>query len=78
MEQYQADVIKVVENASPNYTTFHIGLGLKIGKTNKPGISVETYIPIGVRFPKGSYFVNPLAGSGLQLLLSVPLNNKEQ
>jgi len=78
MEQYQADVMKVVENASPNYTTFHIGLGLKIGKTNKPGISVETYTPIGVRFPKGSYFVNPLAGSGLQLLLSVPLNNKEQ
>ena len=78
MEQYKADVIKVVENASPNYTTFYIGLGLKIGKPNKPGISVETYTPIGVRFPKGSYFVNPLAGSGLQLLLSVPLKNKEQ
>jgi len=78
MEQYQADVIKVVENASSNFTTFHIGLGLKIGKSNKPGISIETYTPIGVRFPKGSYFVKPLAGSGFQLLLSVPLKTKEQ
>ena len=36
MEQYQADVIKVVENPSPNFTTFHLGLGLKIGKPDKP------------------------------------------
>jgi len=78
MEQYQADIIKVVENASPDFTTFHIGLGLKIGKSDKPGISIETYTPIGVRFPKGSYLIKPLAGSGVQLLLSIPLNTKEQ
>jgi hypothetical protein len=78
MEQYQSDVIKVVENSSPNFTTFHIGLGLKIGKSNKPGISIETYTPIGVRFPKGSFLVDPLAGSGFQLIVSVPLKTKEQ
>lgn len=78
MEQYQADVIKVVEKASPNYTTFHFGVGLKIGKSEKPGISIETYTPIGIRFPKGTYFVDPLAGSGIQLSLNVPLNSKEQ
>jgi len=78
MQQYQADVIKVIENPSPNFTTFHIGLGLKLGKSDKPGISIETYTPIGVIFPKGSFLVNPLAGSGVQLLLSVPLNTKEQ
>lgn len=78
MEQYRADVIKVIEKPSPNFIAFHIGLGLRIGKSDKPGISIETYTPIGVRFPKGSYLVNPLAGSGLQLLLSVPLNSKEE
>jgi hypothetical protein len=78
MEQYQAEVIKVIEKPSPNFTTFHIGLGLKIGKSDKPGISIETYTPLGVRFPKGSYLVKPLAGSGIQLLLSIPIKTKEQ
>jgi hypothetical protein len=78
MEQYRADVIKVVEDASPNYTTFHIGVGLKIGKSNKPGISLEANAPVGVMFPKGSYFVNPQAGGGFQLLLSIPINTKEK
>lgn len=78
MEQYQSDVIKVLENASPNYTTFHVGAGVKIGKSEKPGISIETYMPICIKFPKGIYFVDPLAGSGIQLLFNVPLNSKER
>jgi hypothetical protein len=78
MEQYKAEVMKVIENPSPSYTTFHIGLGLKIGKSDKPGIAIETYTPLGVRFPKGSYLVDPLAGSGIQLLFSVPIKTKEQ
>ncbi|MBK8882553.1 MAG: hypothetical protein IPN67_09300 [Bacteroidales bacterium] len=78
MEQHQEDIIKVIENPSPSFTTFHIGLGMKIGKSDKPGFSIEAYTPIGVRFPKGSYLVNPLAGSGIQLSLSVPINTKEQ
>jgi|WetSurMetagenome_2_1015567.scaffolds.fasta_scaffold06914_2 hypothetical protein len=78
MEQYRADVMKVVEKASPYYTTFHLGLGVKIGKTTKPAISFETYTPIGVIFPKGAWLVDPIAGSGLQLVLSFPLNSVKE
>jgi hypothetical protein len=78
MLPYQAEVLKVIEKPSPNFTSFHIGLGLKIGKSNRPGISIETYTPIGVRFPEGTYLVEPLAGSGIQFLVCLPLNTKEQ
>lgn len=78
MSQYKSEVLSVIEKPSPNYTSFHIGLGIKIGKSDKPGISIETYTPIAVRFPDGKYLVEPMAGSGIQFLMSLPLNTKEQ
>jgi hypothetical protein len=73
MESYQNDVIKVVEKACPYYTTFHLGIGLKVGKSEKPGFFIEAYTPIGVRFPDNSYFVKPQAGGGFQIMARVPI-----
>jgi hypothetical protein len=73
MEPYRNDVLKVVEKASPYYTTFHLGLGLKVGKFEKPGICIEAYAPIGVIFPDNSYFVYPIAGGGIQIMARIPI-----
>lgn len=73
MERYKKDVLKVVEKASPYYTTLDLGLGLKVGKSEKPGFFVETSLPVGVFLPGNSYFVKPDAGFGFQILVRVPL-----
>jgi hypothetical protein len=78
MVQYKGEVLKVIEKPSPNFTTFHIGFGMKLGRSEKPGIAIETYTPLGVKFPKGSYLVKPLSGSGIQLTLSLPLSNTKK
>jgi hypothetical protein len=78
MNQYKSEVKSVIEKASPSFTTFHLGVGLKIGKTDKPGISVEANVPVGVVFPGGSYLASPTAGGGFQLLVRVPLTKNAE
>jgi hypothetical protein len=73
MERYQKDVLKVVEKACPYYTTLNLGLGIKVGKSEKPGFFVETSLPVGVYLPGTSHFVKPEAGFGFQILVRVPL-----
>jgi hypothetical protein len=75
MEMYRNNVIKVVEKAAPYYTTFNLGLGLKVGKSEKPGFSIEVNAPIEVIFPDKSYFVKPQAGGGFQIMARIPINN---
>jgi hypothetical protein len=75
METYRNDVIKVIEKAAPYYTTFNFGIGLKVGKSEKPGFSVEVNAPLGVIFPDKSYFVKPQAGGGVQIMARIPINN---
>jgi hypothetical protein len=75
MENYRNDVIKVVEKASPYYTTLYLGVGLRVGKSEKPGFSLEINAPVGVIFPAKSYFVNPQSGGGVQIMARIPVNN---
>ncbi len=74
MKTYRNEVIRVVEKACPYYTTFNLGLGLKVGKSEKPGFFIEAYAPIGVIYPDNSYFVKPLAGGGFRIMARVPIN----
>jgi hypothetical protein len=72
---YRNDVIKVVENAAPYYATFNLGVGLKVGKSERPGFSIEVNAPLGVFFPDKSCFVNPQTGGGVQIIARIPINN---
>jgi hypothetical protein len=71
MESYQNDVVKVIEGASPNYATYHLGIGLKVGKLAKPGFVLETSIPVGMIIPDNS-FVTPQSGGGFQFMVRIP------
>jgi hypothetical protein len=71
-------VLSVIEEVPRSFTAIHFGLGLKLGKSLLPAVAIETYTPLAIVFPKGSYLADPISGSGLRLTLAFPLQNREQ
>lgn len=77
MEQYQNEIFRLVEKAGQYYTGFIFGMGLRIGKSEKPGFFIEATAPAGVFYPGKSNFVDPLAGGGFQLMARIPFKSNK-
>jgi hypothetical protein len=73
MEKYEAGVEKIVEDPWPVYASFHLAIGVKIGKPEKPGINIEACAPAAILANFKSSFVIPQAGGGIQLNIRIPL-----
>ena len=78
MESYEAEVAAVIEDPSRYYGTFHLGIGLKIGKLSKPGLVLEANVPVAIAVPDKACFVKPQTGAGFQIMVRVPLTKNEK
>jgi hypothetical protein len=78
MNTYERDVVQAVEGPQSYFGSFHLGLGLKVGRLPKPGFIIEASIPVGILTPDEASFVTPQAGAGFQFMIRVPLNKKEE
>jgi len=78
MNPYEKDVADVVEEPSSYYGSLNLGIGLKVGKLQKPGFVIEANFPVGILTPGKVSFVTPQAGIGVQVMVRVPLNKKSE
>jgi len=74
MNQYERNVVSVIEEPSSYFASFSLGVGLKIGKLAKPGFILEASIPVGIVTPEKATFVTPQGGAGFQFMVRIPLN----
>ncbi len=72
MEQYEDDVAGIVEKPWSFYSSFHLGVGLRIGKPDKPGANIEFLYPAAIWGQNSKGLVNPEAGGGVQVNLRLP------
>jgi len=76
MNPYERNVASIIEKPSSYFASFHLGIGLKIGKLTKPGFILEASIPVGIATPDKATFVTPQGGVGVQFMVRIPLNKK--
>jgi hypothetical protein len=78
MDPYVRNVASVIEKPSSYFVSFHLGVGLKVGKLTKPGFILEASVPVGIVTPDKATFVTPQAGAGIQFMVRIPLNKKAE
>jgi Outer membrane protein beta-barrel domain len=76
MDPYKANVTAVVEGPPSYYGSFHLGVGLKIRRLEKPGIILEAAVPVAILIPGEANFVTPQTGAGIQFMIRVPIIKK--
>jgi hypothetical protein len=77
MEQYESELINAIEGPLSYFGTLHLGIGLKFGRSHKPGFNIEVNVPVVVLTPDKACFVKPQTGSGFEFLVRVPLFKNE-
>jgi hypothetical protein len=78
MNHYEEEVADIVEEPSSYYGSLNLGIGIKVGKLQKPGFVIEANFPVGIFTPGKMSFVTPQAGIGVQVMIRVPLNKIEE
>jgi hypothetical protein len=78
MNKNEENVAEVIERPSSYFASFHLGIGLKVGKLTKPGFILEASIPVGIVTPDKATLVTPQAGAGVQFMVRIPLNKKTE
>jgi hypothetical protein len=73
MQHYEKDVSQIIESPWLFYSTFHLAIGLKVGKDDKPGFSIEACAPVAIIANFKSSFVTPEEGGGFQINIRFPL-----
>jgi hypothetical protein len=73
MNQYENQVAQIIEKPWSFYSSMHLGLGVKIGSFDKPGINLEARIPEVMLYKKSNSFINPNVGGGIALSVRIPL-----
>jgi hypothetical protein len=76
MDSHRKEVEAIIEKPLPYYGAFHLGIGLKAGKLDKPGFIIEANMPVAVLAPDKTSFVTPQAGAGFQVMVRIPLVKK--
>jgi hypothetical protein len=71
MNPYRSDVAKLIESPWSYYSTYGVGVGLKIGRIPKPGINIEANLS-GMLIPDKASFVRPDVGGGIQFMIRKP------
>jgi len=77
MDQYESEVIHAIEGPLSYFGTLHLGIGVKFGRSHKPGFNIEANIPVAVLTPGKACFVRPQTGTGVEFLIRVPLFKNE-
>lgn len=72
MDVFEKGVEDIVEDPWPVYATFHLAIGLKIGKPENPGINIEACVPQFLIANYNESLVAPEIGGGIQLNLRIP------
>lgn len=72
MEQYEDAVGRIVEKPWSFYSSFHVGIGFRIGKQDKRGANIEFLLPAAIWARNSHGLVNPEAGAGIQVNLRLP------
>jgi hypothetical protein len=78
METYEKEVIDMLEQPGRISAAIYGGGGFKIGKDQKPSVSIEACMPYFDLTPKSSGIVKPIFGGGFQLNFQVPIKSKAQ
>jgi hypothetical protein len=73
MNQYESNVENLIEDPWKFYSTFQLGVGMKIGKAGKPGVNLEACVPEFILVNGKSSLVSPDFGGGLRLSIRIPL-----
>lgn len=73
MNQYESDVENLIEDPWKFYSTFQLGVGMKIGKAGKPGVNLEACVPEFIAANIDNSFVSPDFGGGFRLSIRIPL-----
>jgi hypothetical protein len=71
MEVFENELTKVVEEPLAFYSSFHLGVGFRLGPEEKPGVNFEILIPVTIITGRKG-LVNPGAGAGLTLNARIP------
>jgi hypothetical protein len=72
MDQFDDKIGDVVEDPWTFYSSFHLGVGFRIGKDEKPGVNLEVLVPVAIMAGHKSGLVNPEAGGGFQINVRLP------
>lgn len=72
MNQYKDEPGKIVEKPWSFYSSFHLGVGFRIGKPEKPGVNIELLYPASVWGEDKPALVSPDAGGGVQVNVRLP------
>jgi hypothetical protein len=78
MKPYEKDLIGMLDEPERISVAAYGGGGFKIGKDQKPSISVEATIPYMFLTSESSGLLKPLYGGGFQLNFQIPIKSKAQ
>ena len=78
MEPYEKDVLAKLEKPGRVNAALYGGAGFKIGRDQKPSVSIEACMPYLVLNPGSSGILQPLIGGGFQLNFQIPIKSKAQ
>lgn len=73
MDSYEQGIEQIIEEPLSYYATAYAAIGMKIGKSDKPGVNLEACIPAVIICNYDAAFVKPTAGGGFQINLRIPL-----
>ena len=78
MDPYEKDLIAMLEQPERISAAMYGGGGFKIGRDQKPSISIEACMPYIVLTSRSSGILQPLVGGGFQLNFQIPIKSKAQ
>jgi hypothetical protein len=78
MEPYEKDLIAMLEQPERIIAAIYGGGGFKLGRDQKPSISVEACMPYIFLTSRSTGILQPLFGGGIQLNFQIPIKSKAQ
>ena len=73
MDVFEQEVATVLKKPKDFNATLYAGVGFKLGRDQKPSISIETNMPYIFLTPEAAGLVKPFFGSGFQVNFQIPL-----
>jgi hypothetical protein len=75
MNIYQKDLTAMVEKPGKFFSSIYGGVGFKIGRDQKPSLSLEACGPYYIFTSKSAGLLHPIIGGGFQLNVQIPIKS---
>lgn len=72
MKVFEDEIENIIEKPWAFYSSFHLGVGFRIGKEDKPGVNLEMLVPVILITGRKQGLVSPETGAGIQLNARIP------